>query len=73
MTTKELENKVSISRGGHGQYKITIEYRGKEYRCYSNDTLAYDSLTGDWRDNPMTYKQALQSFYNQCKEKNNLR
>lgn len=82
MTLKELENKVSISRaGGHGQYRITIEYRGREYSCLSNNTLAYDSLPsisnagGCWDDTdlPMTRKQALQSFYDECKRENGLK
>ena len=82
MTLKELENKVRISRAsGHGQYRITIEYRGREYSCLSNNTLAYDSLPhscsagGCWDDTnlPMTSKQALQCFWDECKRENGLR
>ena len=82
MTLKELENRVRISRTcGHGQYKVTIEYRNEEYTCTSNNTLAYDSLPhpcnagGCWDDTncPMTEKQALQAFYDECKYKNGLR
>lgn len=80
MTLKELENKVVVQSKGCGQYKIAIEYRGKTYHCNSNDSLAYDSLPkccnsgGCWDDSnlPMTYNQALKSFYDECKRKNNL-
>lgn len=82
MTLAELGNKVRISKaGGHGQYRVTIEYRNEEFSCLSNNTLAYDSLPhrcnagGCWDDTncPMTEKQALQAFYDECKRKNGLR
>lgn len=79
MTLKELENKVTVRSKGHGQYGIDIEYRGKIYHCNSNNSLAYDSLpkycnNGCWDDSnlPMTQRQALKNFYDECKRKNNL-
>ena len=82
MTTRELRDRVRVTKCGYGQYEVRIKYRGKEYRCQSNNSTAYDSLPsgrGMWingyeedPDAPMTGKQALQSFYDECKRKSNL-
>lgn len=79
MTTKDLQNKVSVRPQSYGSYEVIIEFRGKEYRCVSNNSEAYDRI---FEDNYMpkrmlgaglyTYRQALTSFYNECKIKNNL-
>lgn len=77
MTLKELWDKVIVQSRGSGQYEVKIIYRRKWYRCTSNNSLAYDSLpklcgSGCWDDSnlPMTTKQALQAFYDECKRKN---
>lgn len=72
MTQKNLENRVSVNlTSSRGRYKVEIEYRGKTYKCYSNDSQAYDALrNSDGENFPMTRKQALQSFYDECKREN---
>lgn len=79
MTTRELEQRVRPTICLSGQFSIIIEYKGKEYRCKSNNTLAYDRYTGsdDWNSEyevhcGYTYKQALQAMYDECKRKNYL-
>ncbi len=80
MTKEELAQKVNVTPVGSGQYEVEIDYRGKTYLCRSNNALAYDSLPkycnncGCWNDTdtPMTEKQALRAFYDECKRKNNL-
>lgn len=69
MTIQELRNRVTV-HGGSGQYKVNIEFRGKKYTCQSNNSLAYDAANYGVED--MTEKQGLQSFYDECKRKNNL-
>lgn len=74
MTKKELYNRITLGTCLSGQFTVTIEYRGKEYRCKSNNTLAYDSV----RFNPepgesyYTPKQALMALWDESKTKNNL-
>jgi hypothetical protein len=78
MTLQELKNKVRVQRnGGYGQYKVTITYRGFEYTCHSNNSLAWDRLDDtNYRDNEVngfyTNKGAYQAFYDECKRKNGL-
>ena len=76
MTTSELNNKVSVGTCLCGQFSVTINYRGVEYRCKSNNTQAHDSI-GRWRGDdkncPMTEKQALQQLWDECKRENDLR
>lgn len=78
MTLKELKERVRVQRnGGHGQYKVTIQFKGKEYTCGSNNSLAWDRLDDDnYRDNQIngfyTNKGAYKAFYEECKRANNL-
>lgn len=78
MTLEQLADKVTVS-GAASNYKVTIEYRGKIYSCRSNNTLAMDRIyeQSSLRDNQrgtagLTLRQALEEFYNECKEKNNI-
>ena len=75
MNTTQLHQNVSIFPAGHGHFKITISFRGKEYKCTTTNTMAIDrkdeeerTLNGYYT----TQKAALQSLYNECKLKNNL-
>lgn len=44
MTTQELQNHiVTIRWNGYGAYKVTIEYRNKNYSCLSHNSMAYDA------------------------------
>jgi hypothetical protein len=78
MTLKELRQKVRVTRAkGYCSYEVTITYRGKEYTCHSNNSLAWDRLEdGNLHDNEVggfyTNKSAWQAFYDECKRKNNL-
>jgi len=82
MTLKELDFKVRYVGFGrsHGQYEIRILYRGKEYRCFSNNSRAFDRIhsrdsypSDSYVDADYTYKQALQAFWDECKRKNGLK
>lgn len=74
MTLKELKNKVTVTRWhGYGQYKVRIIYRGKEYFCHSNNSMAFDrAIDPEKSDGYYTTKQAWQAFYDECKQKNHL-
>ena len=77
MNTEELRRRITIQWKGYGNYKVTIEYRGKFYSCTSHNSLAYDRIKDiDVLDRVTaygyTYKQACLSFYNECKRANNL-
>lgn len=77
MTKKQLEKRVRVSRGkGYNLYNVEIDYRGKQYQCTSNNSLAYDTVGdedyGRRRDTYYTCKSALQAFYNECKRKNHI-
>jgi hypothetical protein len=79
MTLQELRQKVRVERdrGFFYLYKVTITYRGREYTCKSNNSLAWDRLDDDnYRDNEVngfyTNKGAYKAFYEECKRKNNL-
>ena len=47
MTTKELYNRITLGTCVSGQFTVAIEYRGEEYTCKSNNTLAYDAIRFD--------------------------
>lgn len=79
MTLKELSNKVDVTYSNrHGCYEVTINYRGKEYKCTTNNSMAFDAIR-DWlrdADNPAwgyTPKQAYECLWNECKTANDLR
>ena len=77
MTLKELKNKVSIGCCTHGAFNVTITYRGREYTCVSNNTLAYDVIRAflKWDDRKgasYTPTQAYQALYDEVKYFNNL-
>lgn len=76
MTLQELKQRVRVERDrGYCSYIVKIDYRGKEYKCHSNNSLAWDRLDDDnYRDNEVngfyTNKGAYQAFYDECKRKN---
>lgn len=79
MTLKELKSKVSVKSVLSPGYLVTISYRGKNYSCISNNSLAYyrvvcsryvpDRLERHF----YTLKAAYLSFYDECKAKNGLK
>lgn len=44
LTLNQLERKISFSSAGYGHKKVSIIYRGKEYKCTSTNTLATDRI-----------------------------
>lgn len=78
MNTKELRRRITIQWKGCGNYKVAIEYRGEFYSCTSHNSLAYDRIKNcDVYSDKVevygyTYKQALLSFYDECKRANDL-
>lgn len=70
MTTQELQDRLTVRWNGCGSFRVTIYYRNKRYTCNSHNFMAYDAMRGSV--NGYTYKQALQSFYDECKMLNDL-
>ena len=79
MTLQELRGKVAVNRGkGYNTYNVQIKWRGKYYGTFSNNSQAWDRLTESNYIHPSsisdgyTEKQALLSFYDECKRNNHL-
>lgn len=78
MTLNELKNRTSVRHAnGYCQYEVEITYRGKRYKCKSNNSLAWDRLDDDnYADNyskcGYTNKEAWKAFYDECKRQNGL-
>ena len=77
MTTQQLRERTRVEWCGYGQYKVTITFRGKQYTCKSNNSLAYDRLDDPdhgekWLSCGYSNHRAWQSFYDECKIKNHL-
>lgn len=70
MSTQELQDRLTVRWNGCGSFRVTIYYRNKRYTCNSHNFMAYDAMRGSV--NGYTYKQALQSFYDECKMLNDL-
>ncbi|DBA55409.1 TPA_asm: hypothetical protein [Porphyromonas phage phage017a_JCVISC001] len=80
MTLKELKKRTRfMPMQARGSYRIVIEFRGREYACVSQNTLAVDRIkaadclppvTPD--DYFTTEKKAYESLYIECKLKHNL-
>ena len=75
MTTSELSQRIIADRThSYGHYKVTIQYRGKQYSCTSTDSMAYDRYLYKpiSKRGVYTQRDALKSLWNECKRKNNL-
>jgi len=73
MTTAQLSSRIDASRtSSYGHYKVTIQFRGKEYSCITTDALAYDRYLDDEAKGFYTQKGACLALWNECKRKNNL-
>lgn len=78
MTTQKIIDRTNITWKGMGSYEVKIEYRGKTYRCQSNNSLAWDRIHSDedlgdrMKLDFYTKKGAWQAFYDECKRKNNI-
>jgi translation initiation factor IF-3 len=76
-TLKNLERKISFFFSGYGHNKVTIKFRGKEYKCTSTNTHATDRIKDDNEGVKDSYyktkKQAYLSLYNEVKRANNLK
>lgn len=78
MTTVQLSEKVKVNWIGYGTYRVEIEYKGKRYTCTSHNSLAKDRLSDHeyisdrTEKSGYTYRQALEAFYEECKQANGL-
>lgn len=78
MTEKELENSVRVGRAsGYNSYTFFITYRGKEYKCHSNNSILWDNYHSEpedyiFKDVYKTRKQVLHAIYDEVKRKNYL-
>jgi hypothetical protein len=73
-TLNQLIKIVSFSFSGYGHYKVTIIYRGKEYKCTTTNIEAIDAAKeGDNEKGRPTRRQAFLRLYNEVKQANNLR
>lgn len=79
MTLQELRGKVSVNCAkGYTIYNVQIKWRGKYYGTFSHNSQAWDRLTesnylpSSSYSNCYTEKQALFSFYDECKRNNHL-
>lgn len=74
MTLTELQQRVDVRpTSGYGHYKVTIEYRGKQYSCTTTDSMAVDCIWYGGAKFFYTERKALVALWNECKRKNNLR
>lgn len=59
-----------------GHFKVKIRYYGKDYSCVSTNTLAYDRISsgcylpGRASFYGYTYKQAVDSLFEECLRQN---
>jgi hypothetical protein len=73
MTTQELINRIDVrNTTSYGHYRVTIQYRGKEYNCTTTDSLAVDKHDNEDASGFYTQKSALMTLWRECKRKNNL-
>lgn len=78
MTLKELKSKVKVTHAKYYGlynvlYNVEIIFYGKTYHCISNNSLAYErAIDPKKSDKCYTQKQAYQSLYDECKQKNHL-
>ncbi len=76
MTTQELEGRLySITVAGYGAWRVTFERRGMHVSTRTTNAEAIDRINehkrGDVADREKgdgyyTYRQALQSLYDEC-------
>ena len=72
MNTRFYQDKMAIGCCTMGSFQVTITFRGKEYSCTSNNTMAYDTIR---TEDPVYYgsvKRALKALWDECKIKNEL-
>lgn len=77
MTLKEIKDRTNVRRIGYGQYEVTVTFRGKTYKCKSNNSCAWDRMDDkDCSDRYMfcgyTNKGAWRAFYEECLWKNHI-
>jgi hypothetical protein len=74
MTTAELFNRIDVrTTTSYGHYKVTIQFRGKQYSCTTTDSMACDRYNDeDAKRGFYTQRDALKSLWRECKRKNNL-
>lgn len=78
MTLKQLRERVSYGFSGYGHYRVEIDFRGKKYDAITTNMMAIDRAGDDDFTREIgayyeTPKQALQTLYNEVKDKNDLK
>ena len=64
MTINDLKNRISNIRfNGYGHFSYTLEYRGKEYACVTNDTISIDRINEGEECGNRGLRQAYMSLY----------
>jgi hypothetical protein len=66
---------ITLSPSGHGHYKVTIIFRGKEYSATTSNMPLVDAYkNNEGRENQGAYtkRQASIALFNHVKQANNL-
>jgi hypothetical protein len=61
-----------LSPSGHGHYKVTITYYGKQYSTTTNDMHSVDAYRSEKGEHRITPTQASIMLFNEVKRANNL-
>ena len=64
---------LTLMPSGYGHYKITINYRGKQYSATTSNMPAIDAYKSDKGDYRQTPIQASVELFNEVKIANNLK
>jgi hypothetical protein len=63
---------LTLSPSGHGHYKVTITYYGKQYSTITNDMPLVDAYKSEKGEHRTTPTQASVMLFNEVKKANNL-
>lgn len=62
------ERNLTIRSTGYGQYKLTIDYRGKEISCHSTNSIDVDNFKSDFGDIEDGFNRIKLGYTNLCSE-----
>lgn len=78
-TLEKLRSCTAVDRFAPSDYRVRVNYRGKEYSCRSNNSIAWDRMSeaGDLYECErgagwLTLRQAYLQFYEECCRKNHI-
>jgi hypothetical protein len=79
ITLSTLKEKfVSIVKTGHGHWRVTFKYAGKDISCTTTNALAVDAMAlHEWERRRgacgySTCKQGYMALYDECKRANGI-